>query len=33
MNTTPPFSHNHSNPLLMKDDVGRGKPTTYNLPN
>ncbi|CAD8174727.1 unnamed protein product [Paramecium pentaurelia] len=33
MQTAPPFSHNHTNPLLMKDDVGKSKPSTYNLPN
>ncbi|CAD8194847.1 unnamed protein product [Paramecium octaurelia] len=33
MQTAPPFSNNHSNPLLMKDDVGKAKPSTYNLPN
>lgn len=32
MQATPPFSTNKSNPLLMKDDVGRPKPTTYALP-
>lgn len=32
MYTTPPFSRNYSNPILMKDDVGKGKPSTYNLP-
>ncbi|CAK67606.1 unnamed protein product (macronuclear) [Paramecium tetraurelia] len=32
MYTTPPFSHNYSNPVLMKDDVGKPKPSTYNLP-
>ncbi|CAK60859.1 unnamed protein product (macronuclear) [Paramecium tetraurelia] len=33
MQTAPPFSHNHTNPLLMKDDVGKSKPSTFNLPN
>ncbi|CAK57406.1 unnamed protein product (macronuclear) [Paramecium tetraurelia] len=33
MQTTPPFSQNHTNPLLTKDDVGKSKPSTYNLPN
>ncbi|CAD8083672.1 unnamed protein product [Paramecium primaurelia] len=33
MQTSPPFSQNHTNPLLMKDDVGKSKPSTYNLPN
>ncbi|CAK57927.1 unnamed protein product (macronuclear) [Paramecium tetraurelia] len=33
MQTAPPFSNNHTNPLLMKDDVGKSKPSTYNLPN
>ena len=32
MYTSPPFSHNYSNPVLMKDDVGKPKPSTYNLP-
>jgi hypothetical protein len=32
MSTVPPFSKNKENPLLMKDDVGLGKPTTYVLP-
>ena len=32
MLTTPPFSKNNVNPLLMKDDVGIAKPSTYNLP-
>ena len=32
MSTIPPFSSNSANPLLMKDDIGRGKPTTYVLP-
>jgi len=32
MQTSPPFSNNRSNPLLQKDDVGKPKNTTYNLP-
>lgn len=32
MYTTPPFSTSQANPLLMKDDVGKSKPSTYNLP-
>lgn len=32
MSTIPPFSTNTHNPLLMKDDIGFGKPTIFNLP-
>ena len=32
MSTAIPFAKNVQNPLLLKDDVGKAKPTTYNLP-
>ena len=32
MSTAIPFSENVSNVLLLKDDVGKPKPSTYNLP-
>lgn len=32
MQVVPPYSNNKTNPLLQRDDVGRGKNTIYNLP-
>ena len=32
MSTVPPFSKNISNSLLMRDQIGFAKQTTYSLP-
>lgn len=32
LQSIPPYSKTKENPLLLKDDVGKPKPSTYNLP-